>query len=382
MNEMKKIIVVPDSFKGTMTSREVADIMCRAVHSIFSACETVSVPIGDGGEGTVDAFLAATRGERITKRVNGPFFEAVEADYAMLGDGETAVIEMAAAAGLPLTHGRHLVGETTTFGVGELMNDAIERGAKHIILGLGGSATNDGGCGAAEALGAVFFDENGNTIVPTGSTLSSIVRIDTTSLKKRLEGGEVTVMCDIDNPLCGERGAAAVFGPQKGADAEMVRVLDAGLLHLADIIMQDIGVSVLELPGAGAAGCMGACAAAFFGGRLMRGIDVVLDTVGFDDMLIGADAVITGEGRYDAQSLMGKVVSGLAARAKKRNVPVIVVAGSIKDDVDCAKARDMGVAAAFSIQRMPLPMDEAIKHSDEGLYRTVQNVMTLWSAAR
>ena len=378
---MDKVVIIPDSFKGTLSSKEVAALMGEAVGSVFPKADRMLLPIGDGGEGTVESFLTSLGGERVETTVCGPFFTPVSSFYGRLPDG-TVVIEMAAAAGLPLVGNRREVEQTTTFGVGELMGKALEEGAKHIILGLGGSATNDGGCGAAAALGAVFNDETGNSFVPTGATLKMIHHIDMELLYRRLHGITVTVMCDIDNPLCGESGAAAVFGPQKGADAAMVHRLDDGLAHLAAVVRQDFGISIADKPGAGAAGGMGAGAAAFFSGRLRRGIDVVLDTVRFEEKAVGADMVFTGEGCFDAQSLMGKAVGGVACRAKAMHLPVTVLAGAIADEVDEESALKAGISAFFSINQAPLPFSAAAPRSRENLFRTMKNLLRLWKMAR
>lgn len=374
---MKKVLIVPDSFKGTLSSREVCDIMGAAVQRRFPGTEVVKLPVADGGEGTVDAFLAAMGGERIAAAVKGPLFAEVPSFYGRLPDG-TAVIEMAAAAGLPLVGSHLAVGETTTYGVGQLMRQALEQGAKRLILGLGGSATNDGGCGAAAALGAVFRDAAGEAFVPTGATLGRIASVDVTGMLPQLRQAACVTMCDIDNPLCGPRGAAAVFGPQKGADAALVKVLDAGLAHLAAVVERDLGLSVAELPGAGAAGGMGAGSVAFFGSTLQKGIDTVLDTVHFDALLAGAELVFSGEGKFDAQSLMGKVVIGVARRARKAGVPVICVAGAI--DAELEAAYDEGVTAAFSINREPLAYAEAVPHSRENLALMMDNILRVWKS--
>ncbi|MBQ7515170.1 MAG: glycerate kinase [Schwartzia sp.] len=375
---MKKVIVIPDSFKGSLSASEVAAIMAAAVRERFPAAMVDTLPIADGGEGTVAAFLAAAGGEHVPVTVTGPLFEPVPAFYGRLPDG-TAVIELASAAGLPLVHGKPAVGEATTFGVGELMGAALADGAKRLLLGLGGSATNDGGCGAAASLGAVFRDGAGKAFVPTGATLSHIAAIDMTGLRETLADVSVTVLGDVDTPLCGPRGAAAVFGPQKGADAAMVRRLDEGLAHLAAVIEQTLGKRVADLPGAGAAGGMGAGAVAFFGGRLVRGIDALLEAARFDERLAGTDVVFTGEGRFDSQSLMGKAVGGIARRASAAGVPVVCVAGAV--DIAPAEARAAGVSAAFSIQPGPLPLDTALAQSRENLANTMRHILGLWAIA-
>ncbi len=292
---MKKIAVVSDSFKGSITSSEICAVVTEVVQHFFPSCEVIGLPVADGGEGTVDSFLACLPGNKISVDAAGPNFERRNAFYGSLG--ETAIIEMAAAAGLPLVGDEKDPSQTTTYGVGELMRHALEHGAKKIILGLGGSATNDGGCGAAAALGTKFYDSEGNAFIPVGGTLSRIQRIDRSETARLLAGVEVTAMCDIDNPMHGARGAAAVFGPQKGANADMIRLLDEQLVALDETFVRELGVRVADLPGAGAAGAMGAGAVAFFGARLKPGIEAVLDTVRFDERISGADFVITGEGK-------------------------------------------------------------------------------------
>ena len=371
---MKKIILIPDSFKGTLSSQEVCEAMKQAVVKICPQAQVVTLPVADGGEGTVAAFLAAMSGSKINCRVQGPLGEPLDSFYGILSDG-SAVIEMAAAAGLPLVSDRLSVGTATTYGVGELMQHALTAGTKKIILGLGGSATNDGGCGAAVALGCVFYNYQGEKFVPTGDTLSDIASIDIRKLQNNIAGVEVVVMCDITNPLCGPLGAAAIFAPQKGASLEQVESLDAGLAHLAQKLVE-VGYSPVDkLPGAGAAGGMGAGAAAFFQGRLMRGIDVVLDAVNFTQLLAGADVVFTGEGKFDNQSLMGKVVAGVAARAKVAGVPVFCLAGAV-DEVS-EQAYENGVTAVFSINRKPVPFSEAVTCSRENLVLVMENILRL-----
>lgn len=377
-----KFVLIPDSFKGSLSSTEVCDVMENAIKSVFKkidpSLKIISLPVADGGEGTVDAFLKAVGGEKIFVEANNPFFQKISAFYGKLNDG-TVVIEMAAAAGLPLVGTRKEVEKTTTYGVGELMNHAIEHGAKKIILGLGGSATNDGGCGAAAALGAKFFDSEEKIFIPTGENLKNISRIEIQNLQKKLTGVDVTVMCDITNPLCGELGSAAVFGPQKGATPAQVKFLDEGLAHLAKIILRDVGIDVLNLSGAGAAGGMGAGAAAFFNGKLMKGIEIVLDTVKFSEKIHDADLIFTGEGKFDRQSLMGKVADGVASRAKKIRVPVVVIAGSIGDDIDDETMQAAGISAAFSICPEPCTLADAQKQSKEFLFRAMKNILRLWN---
>ena len=376
---MKKVILIPDSFKGTMSSREICGILKEQVLAVWPQTQVLSVPVADGGEGSVDAFLSALGGERVKIRVKGPYFEEIDSFYGILPDG-TAVIEMAAAAGLPLVGERKNPEETTTYGVGQLMADALERGFRKIILGLGGSATNDGGCGAAAALGIRFLDEKGKCFIPVGGTLGKIASVDGSGLRKEAKEAEITVMCDIDNPLCGEKGAAAVFAPQKGADEEMVRRLDEGLLHLAQQIRRDLDRDILQLPGAGAAGGMGGGMAAFLDGRLQMGIETVLDAADFGRLAADADLVITGEGRLDSQSLGGKAVVGVAKRAKKLGVPVVVLTGDVGDGIEPVYA--LGVTAVFSINRVAKPFAEMKKRAKDDLAQTAADVFRLIRAMK
>lgn len=375
---MNKVVLIPDSFKGTMSSSEICNIMESAVLRHFADVSVVAVPVADGGEGSVDAFLKALSGEKIYKPVSGPYFDKTNAFFAILDNG-TAVIEMSAAAGLPLVGENKHAEKTTTYGVGELIASAAEHGCKAITVCLGGSATNDGGCGAAAALGAKFYDKSGNEFIPVGETLINIERIDISSLTKKLCGIEISTMCDIDNPLCGKRGAAAVFAPQKGADESTVALLDSGLLHMAKIIKRDLGVDITKLKGAGAAGGMGGGMAAFFGSRLKSGIETVLDITSFDATIENADIVFTGEGKIDSQSLDGKVISGVAKRTKKAGVPLIAVVGDIGEDIE--KAYDNGVSAIFSINNVALPFSEARLRCKQDMANTMDNIMRLLKAA-
>jgi len=368
----KKIVVIPDSFKGTLSSSRNCSVSEEEIKLAFPECTVKCVPVADGGEGSVDAFLYALGGEKLDITVSGPFFDDVNAFYGRLPDG-TAVIEMAACAGLPLAGERKNPEKTTTFGLGQMIEDAVKRGSKRIIAGLGGSCTNDAGCGMAAALGYRFYGKEG-VFIPTGGTLTNVLRIEKPD-ESPLKGSEIVSMCDINNPLYGERGAAYVFAPQKGADGSAVIRLDKGLRHISDIIKRDLGIDVGSLPGAGAAGGLGAGMAAFAGAELKMGIETVLDTVAFDGMLEGADYVFTGEGRLDSQSLMGKAVIGVARRAKKKNVPVIAVVGG------CDVAPDLlygeGITAVFTINRLPLPLSESAGDTEKNFRFTMRNIMNL-----
>ena len=377
---MEKILLVPDSFKGTLSSRQVCQVMAGQLRRFFPQAQVKSIPVADGGEGSVEAFLAAAGGERRTRTVTGPFGEPVEAFYGVLGDGRTAVIEMAACAGLPLAEGRLNPERATTYGVGELLLAAKEAGCSKAILGLGGSCTNDGGVGAAAALGAKFTRADGTAFVPTGGTLGEIAALDVSPVAQALQGMELTAMCDIDNPLYGEAGAAAVFAPQKGADAAMVARLDAGLRHLGQVSARCLGRDFSHLPGAGAAGGLGFGMAAFCGAQLRMGIDAVLDAVGFDSLLPGTDVVFTGEGKIDSQSARGKVVSGVAARCRKAGVPVVAVVGQI--DQGFEEMYQQGLTAVFSINRAAQPFTESRFHAGENLALTMENIARLLAAGR
>ena len=374
---MGKWILIPDSFKGTMSSREVCTIMASALRHHFPEAEIISVPVADGGEGSVEAFLTALGGRRVDVSCTGPDGRPITGFSGRLPDG-TAVVEMAAAAGLPLMEGHLCPEEATTYGVGELLRAAVRDGARRVILGLGGSATNDGGCGCAAALGIRFLDQAGDPYVPTGGTLDRLAQIDASGLDPGVRAAEITVMCDIDNPLCGPTGASVVFGPQKGAGPEAVARLDRNLRHLAEVIRRDLGTEILDLPGSGAAGGMGGGMVDFLGGRLQMGIETVLDTVGFDTMVQGATAVLTGEGRIDGQSLRGKVVIGVARRAAAAGVPVIAVVGDVAPGA--AAAYEQGVTAMFSTNRQALPWEQARLTAREDLAAVMEDLARLLAA--
>ena len=372
---MQNFILVPDSFKGTLSAIEVCNIMKSSIKNLYKDANIISVPVADGGEGTVDAFLYALGGEKKSIWVSDAFNEQkILAHYAMLKDN-IAVIEMAACAGLPLVKNRLEPDKTTTFGVGELIIDAINSGAKKIILGLGGSATNDGGCGMAAALGVKFKDEQDQKFIPTGGTLSKIYKIDMNNIYPKIKDIEFISMCDVDNPLCGRLGASAVFAPQKGADEDMVKLLDEGLAHLAKIIKRDLHIEVKDIKGAGAAGGLGAGSIAFLQSKLTKGIDVILDTINFDELVSKADIVFTGEGKFDSQSLHGKVVMGVANRSQKYKTPVIVVTGAIGENIQ--EAYNKGITAIFSINKEPMEFSKSALKSKENMILTMENILRL-----
>ncbi len=365
---MKKIIIAPDSYKGTLSALEVAQTISRAVKDVSAEYETLLIPIADGGEGTIEALGA----KKIPCTVSGSLFEKVESFWGELGD--KAVIELAACAGLPMA--KRLDPEAaTTFGVGQLISAALDAGKRDFIIALGGSSTNDMGCGMAAALGVKFFNGEGKEFIPTGGTLCDIASIDRSGIDIRVTKSRFVTMCDVDNPLFGEKGAAYVFAPQKGATPEAVQRLDNGLRHAAQVVKSCLDVDVSSFEGAGAAGGCGAGVVAFLDSVLKRGIDVVLDAADFDKALEGCALVFTGEGKFDSQSIDGKAISGIAARTKEKNIPLIVLAGAAEEAENCY---DMGVTAVFSIQRKALPFKEARLINGPSLYRTAYNVMKLF----
>lgn len=375
---VKKCIVISDSFKGTLSSREICAIARESVPRILPGCEVAAIPVADGGEGTVSCFIDAVGAEAVTLFVSGPYGEPMEAVYAR--KGSRAVIEMASAAGLPMVGERKDPELTSTYGVGELIRRAIGQGCTDILLGLGGSCTNDGGCGCAAALGTRFYDASGKEFVPVGGTLERIERIDNTETERLLQGVTLTLMSDVDNPLCGERGAAYVFGPQKGADTAMAERLDAQLRALDMTLRRELCADVADLPGAGAAGGMGAGCMALLHARMCSGIEAVLDMVDFDAQLRGADLVITGEGRIDSQSIHGKVISGIAGHTRPRHIPLIAIVGSIAPDA--SEAYELGVTAMFGIDRAAKAFPEYASESAAYYRATLEDVLRLIAAVQ
>ncbi|MDY5931918.1 MAG: glycerate kinase [Candidatus Ornithospirochaeta sp.] len=375
---MKKVVFIPDSFKGTMSSMEICGIMQRCVKEHYPECECVSIPVADGGEGSVDAFLQALGGEKIYKKVNGPYWgEPVDSYYGIL-PGNVAVIEMAAAAALPMVGDRKDPSKTTTYGVGELLVDAASKGVEKIILGLGGSATNDAACGLATACGVVFRDKDGKAFMPVGATLGDVASIDLSGIDPALKKTPIVTMCDIDNPFYGPEGASYIYGPQKGADEKMVEFLDGNMKKLASVIEKELGVDIQSIPGSGAAGGMGGGMVAFFGSQLQMGIETVLDTVDFDSIIDDADFIYTGEGKIDGQSLRGKVVIGVARRARKKNVKVLAFVGDIADGAENAYSE--GVTGIFSINRVALPYEKQKPRAKNDLYMTLDNLLRFQKA--
>ena len=357
-----KILIAPDSFKGTLTANEVCDIIGQAFADTIKTAEITKLPAADGGEGLCACLKGIIGGETVKTEACGVFFEKMTAEYLMLND-KTAVIETASCAGLPLAGDNKNPEKATTYGVGELINHAVSIGAGRILLGLGGSATNDCGFGMASALGYVFTDENGNDFIPTGETLCKVKHI---TKPENAINIPVTAACDVENPLYGENGAAYIFAPQKGADEEMVKRLDIGLRHASEIISRDMKFSVSDRKGSGAAGGMGAGALAFLDAELKRGIDILLDAADFDKKAADADLIITGEGRLDYQSINGKVISGIAKRAAKHGNTVIAICGSRGEGAE--NIMSLGVTELYFSCETEKPFDEIIKSCREDLY--------------
>ncbi|CAI1056669.1 Glycerate kinase [Serratia quinivorans] len=381
MKTLKKVVIAPDSFKESLSAMAVAEAIERGFRQIYPQVQYVKLPMADGGEGTVDSMVAATGGEIVRVEVSGPLGQPVSAFYGLLGEGETAVIEMAAASGLHLApKGQRDPRITTSYGTGELILAALERGVKTIILGIGGSATNDGGAGMMQALGARLLDDQQQPLPPGGAALARLAQIDLSAVDPRLRQVSVTAACDVDNPLCGPHGASAVFGPQKGATPEMVTQLDAALSHFGSLLQQATGREVLNAPGAGAAGGMGAALLGMLNARLRPGIEIVIETLRLEEALRDADLVITGEGRLDSQSIHGKTPIGVARVAKRHGLPVIGIAGSLSKDYQVVHQH--GIDAAFSVLDRVVTLEEALTDAADNLEVTARNVAAVWKLAQ
>ena len=368
-----KIVIAPDSYKESLSATEVAQAIEKGFREIFPEAQFVSVPVADGGEGTVEAMIAATQGRAVTSIVTGPLGEAVEAQWGISGDGHTAFIEMAAASGLALVPPElrnPLI--TTSYGTGELILQALESGVKNIIIGIGGSATNDGGAGMVQALGAKLCDANGADIGFGGGSLMSLNKIDISRLDARLQACSIRVACDVTNPLTGESGASFIFGPQKGATEAMILELDHNLDHFAEVIKKSLRVDVKDVPGSGAAGGMGAALMAFLGADLRSGIEIVTQALNLEEHIHDCTLVVTGEGRLDSQSIHGKVPVGVASVAKKYHKPVIGIAGSLTRDVGIV--HQYGIDSVFSVLNRIGSLEEAFRDAADNIYLTSRNV--------
>ncbi|PWI33547.1 glycerate kinase [Vibrio albus] len=372
-----KIVIAPDSYKESLTAMEVATAIENGFRQVLPNAEYIKLPMADGGEGTVQSLVDATGGDIISHPVTGPLGELVDGFYGLFGDGKTAIIEMAAASGL------HLVDpalrnplKTTTYGTGELIKAVLDKGVEHIIIGIGGSATNDGGLGMAQALGIRMLDGEGNELGYGGGELNKLVTIDMSDLDPRLAATRLEVACDVDNPLCGPKGASHVFGPQKGATPEMVKKLDENLAYYAQVMKSQLNRDVADMAGAGAAGGLGAALLGLLEAELRPGIEIVMDAVNLSEVVASADLVITGEGRIDSQTIHGKTPIGVARTAKKYDVPVIGIAGSLS--ADCGVVHAHGIDAVFSVVNRAVELTTALAEAAENVELTSRNIAAVY----
>ncbi len=383
---MLKVLIAPDKFKGSLSAPDVASAIARGLRSVRPDVRIDEAPMADGGEGTVEALVWATGGRLSEIRVQGPLGDPVRAEFGLLGSGETAVIEMAAASGLVLVEpNRRDPLRASTFGTGELVLAALDAGVRKVILGIGGSATNDGGAGLARALGYRLLSEQGDDLKPGGGDLDRLARIDATGRDPRLDRVEIAVACDVNNPLTGLRGASRIFGPQKfppdrPPSEETIDRLDRNLAHLAEIIRRDLGVDMASIPGSGAAGGLGGGLVAFAGGRLEPGINLVIEAVKLADRLEGVDLCVTGEGRLDGQTASGKTAVGVARLARQCGVPTLALAGSIGEGAE--EVLNEGVSAYFSICEAPMTLDDAMKQAPRLLERASAQALRAFLAGR
>ena len=376
---MKKDFVIalaPDSFKESMTAKEVCEAMERGIKKANSNISCIHVPMADGGEGTMQSLVDATNGKVYSLKVVGPLGNEVEAEYGILGDGEIGILEMASASGIQLVHPEKrnpLL--TTTYGTGQLIKACLDHGVKKLLIGIGGSATNDGGAGVIQALGGKLLDKQGNELAFGGGELGKLSTINLSDFDTRLKDVFVEVACDVSNPLCGERGASNVYGPQKGATKEMIAVLDDNLRHYADIIKKQFVKDVLHVPGAGAAGGLGAGLMAFLNGNLKKGIEMVIEYAGLEEKVKDADMVWTGEGSIDFQTQYGKTPLGVATVAKKYNRPVIALAGRVGDGIEVLY--ENGIDSIFGITKGATSLEEALAKGQENIEKTSENIVRL-----
>ena len=376
-----KIVVAPDSFKESLSAMEVAAAIEKGIKKVNSTIEVIKVPMADGGEGTVQALVDATRGSLIKVKAKDPLHRDIESFYGILGDSQTAIIEMAAASGLDLLqeHEKNPA-ITSTYGTGQLILHALEVGCTRLIIGIGGSATNDGGAGAAQALGAKLLDVKGRQVAPGGGNLDQLAQIDCSEMDPRLQSTEILVACDVTNPLTGPNGASVIYGPQKGADESLVQRLDANLHHLSQLIESNLNVSMENIPGAGAAGGLGGGLMAFFNARLQPGFDIIKELVGLEMVVQEATLVLTGEGRMDYQTQFGKTPFGVAQVAKKYNKPVIAIAGSLGPGVE--ELYHQGIDSVFSIVDQPMALTDAMKDAATLLESAAERIIRLFLLQR
>ena len=376
-----KIIVAPQSLKGSLTAAETGRAMAEGARMVYPDAEVSIVPVADGGEGTTQALVDATGGKLLEREVTGPLGKPVRAFFGLLGDGQTAVIEMAASSGLPLVPpAQRDPRVTTTYGVGELIHAALDAGCTHFIIGIGGSATNDGGAGMAQALGARLLDARGDALPYGGAALARLARIEREHMDQRLAHCTFEVASDVNNPLCGPAGASAVYGPQKGATPEMVTELDAALAHYAQIVERDLGQVVRDVPGAGAAGGLGAGLLAFLHATLRPGAQIVLEAVRLEEQIREADLVLTAEGRLDSQTAYGKSVGAVAALAKKYHLPVLAIAGGLADDY--REIYKLGIDGIAVLPSGPMSLEDAMEHAAQLMSEATERALHIFNAGR
>jgi glycerate kinase len=376
-----RIVAAPNAFKGSMNAVKAAEAMKKGILAVMPRCDVTCVPVADGGDGLTDVMLDALGGTRVEAMVSGPRMEPLSAPFCMVPSRKLAVVEMAKASGLALLpKARHDPTRTTTTGTGELIRAAMDNGATRIIVGIGGSATCDGGIGMAAALGYRFLDETGTPVEPVGGSLGAIASIDRQNVDPRLDGVSVSVACDVTNPLTGDNGASVVYSPQKGASPEQVTRLDTGLANLARVVQMDLGVAIADMPGAGAAGGLGGGLHAFVGADLKPGIDLVIDVVGLKDAIAGADLVLTAEGRIDRQTRFNKAPAGVARTAKAAGVPCIAICGGVGDGIE--SLYDIGIDAVFSICSGPQSLAAVMQDADGLLARQTEQVVRTFLAGR
>lgn len=371
-----KIVLAPDSYKGSLTAKQACEAMEKGIRKVLPDAEIVKIPMADGGEGTVQSLVDATSGTFHTVEVTGPLGQKVKAAYGVLGDKETAVLEMAEASGLyliPAEKRNPLL--STTYGTGELIKSALDEGCRKFIIGIGGSATNDGGMGMAQALGVKFLDKKGKSLPFGGGNLGDLSEINMDDMDPRIQESQFFIACDVDNPLCGPQGASFIFGPQKGATPGMVQQLDDGLAHFAEIIARDLGKFVADLPGAGAAGGLGAGLVAFLDANLKRGIEIVTETVKLREQLQGVDLLFTGEGQCDGQTVRGKTPFGVAKIAKQAGVPVVFIVGRIGAGSEILY--EYGIKSIFSMVDGPMTVEEAMSQAYDLLTKSAERIMRI-----
>ncbi|WP_122613909.1 glycerate kinase [Pseudomonas viridiflava] len=375
-----KIVIAPDSFKDSLSAQAVADAIASGLAEVWPDAELVKCPMADGGEGTIEAVLDACEGQWMSAQVSGPLGDSVSAQWGWLAQSRTAIIEMAMASGLQLlTLKQRDACLTSTEGTGQLISAALDAGAQRVILAIGGSATNDGGSGMLSALGARFLDRNDQPLPRGGRALTDLARIDLSDLDPRLANVRVEIAADVDNPLCGPTGASHIFGPQKGASPDQVLALDAALAHFADHSARTLGRDLRDSPGSGAAGGMGFAAKAYLNASFRAGVEVVADLTGLEQALVGADLVITGEGRFDAQTLRGKTPLGVARVAQRQRIPVIVLAGTLGEGYE--QLYRHGISAAFALTSGPMDLEHACREAPRLLQERARDVARVWRLA-